>query len=139
LKLVISGGVEVGAPPGAPQNWALEQRAAGVIRVTGLYLETGALRADTWAIGYTTNGSAPAEDTPTVTQAMSGSGIEVLSYDLPAQANGTTVKVRLQTRRGAAPYSYSDGSTVLTATADAEGPAATDAGAAWPGRLPEEV
>lgn len=137
-QLVVAGGVGVGTPPSAPLDVRLELRAGGVVRVVALYAQEGDDRATVWAIGYTVDGSTPAEDTPTATQDIERtSGVEVLVYDLPAQANGTTVKVRVQTRRGAS--TYSDGSTVLTATADATGPAQVPGGDLWSGDLPEEV
>ena len=136
LRLDLSGGEEVTSPPAGPLDWRLELRPSGVVRVHGLYWQTGTLRADTWAIAYTVNGSTPAAGSPDVTEAIAAVGMAVLSYDLPAQANGTTVKVRLQTRRDS---SYSEDSTVNTATADAAGPAAPPAGDRWPGNLPEDL
>lgn len=146
VRMVIASGAEVEEPPLGPLSWHLELRAGGVVAVVGAYAEaTAALRADTWAIAYTTNGSTPAEDSPTVTvdmtstagQAPSG-GLAVLDYDLPAQSNGTTVKVRLQTYR-TSDTSYSDGSTVETATADASGPSAPGSGATWLGPTPADL
>jgi hypothetical protein len=138
VVLVVSGGAGQGTPPRAPVDVRLEQRAGGVVRVVALYYETGGDRADTWAVGYTVDGSTPAEDTPTTTQGFQhDEGPEILVLDLPAQAHGTTVKVRVQVRRGAA--TYSDDSTVLTTTADAQGPAAPDVLTSWPGPLPEGV
>lgn len=136
LRLDVASGAEVGSPPRAPSDVRLEVRAGGVIRVIGRYLEFGSLRATAWAIAYTTDGSTPAESTPDVTVSLSAGGMAVLSYDLPAASHGTTVKVRVQTQRGTA---YSEGSTVLTATADAQGPAAIEGGQRWIGRLPEDV
>lgn len=139
-QLVVAGGVAVGTPPSPPLDVRLELRAGGVARVVALYAQEGALRAATWTIAYTTDGSTPAEDTPTVTQAFARtSGVEQLVYDLPAQVHGTTVKVRVQVRRGSGPGVYSDGSTVLTLVADAQGPAAPSGGEVWPGSLPDEV
>lgn len=131
LKLEISSGLELENPPTAPLDVRLELRAGGVVRVIALYLELGALRADTWAIAFTTNGSTPPTDTPTVTQAVTD-GLAVLSYDLPAQAHGTTVKVRVQTRRVSV---YSDGSSVLTALADSVGPVAPTSAVSWAGPI----
>lgn len=142
LRLEIASGAEVVNPPAAPRSVRLSVQAGGVIRVTAIYFESeAAARADQWAIAYTTNGADPPTDTPTITPDLGGSGLAVLVYDLPAQAHGVTVKVRLQTRIGDAPgpYSYSDGSTVLTAVADAQGPAAPLAGRRWSGLLPEDL
>jgi len=71
---------------------------------------------------------------------MPTAGLALLSYDLPGQAHGTTVKVRLQTRRQDASWVYSEGSTIKSTTADAQGPTtAPPAGEAWPGSLPEDI
>jgi hypothetical protein len=135
--LVVESGAEAGSPPRAPLDVRLELRAGGVVRIIAIYAEEGSLRGDTWAIGYTTNGSTPAEDAPTVTSPFQNtSGAEVLVYDLPAQVHGTSVKVRVQVRRS---LIYSDGSTVLVAVADAQGPAAIPGGDIWAGALPDEV
>jgi len=142
--ITVSGGVALATPPTGAVEVALQLRASGVVRVVAYYipfLDGDTNRADEWSLAVTYDGSAPAEDTPDVTQAMTKSGAsEALVYDLPAQANGTTVKVRVQTRReDAGPvWVYSDGSSILTATADAAGPAAPGSADAWPGLLPEE-
>ena len=127
LRLDLSGGVETGTPPGAPLHWHLTNVGGGVVRVTGIYAQTGSDRAVDWSLAYTVNGSTPATDTPDVNVTMIVGGLAQLVYDLPAQANGTTVKVRLQTRRLDSGYVYSEDSTVETITADATGPAAVQA------------
>lgn len=135
IRLPISGGASVGAPPRAPADVRIQNVGGGVVKVFALYTELGDDRADTWAIAFTTNGVDPPEDAPDVTVAMLGSGVEVLEYLLPAQANGTTVKVRVQTRRSGT--AYSEGSQVLQVTADAVGPTAPVAGVSWPGSIQE--
>jgi len=135
LRLDLAGGEETTGPPQGPTDWRLELDAAGVVRVVGFYWESGALRADHWSIGYTTDGGDPPEDTPDVTVDLPA-GLAVLDYALPEQANGTTVKVRLQTRRG--DTVYSEDSTIKTATADAAGPTAPLDAQRWAGPLPEE-
>lgn len=138
VKLTITGGAAVVNPPQAPLNVQLELRAGGVVRVHAVYAEQGAARADTWAIAYTTNGSSPTAGSPTATQAfLTTSSVETLSFDIPAQPDGTTVKVLVQTRR--AGTIYSDPSAILTAIADAVGPAAIGAPTTWPGDLPEKT
>lgn len=143
LRLEISGGAVLLAPPIAPVQVKLELRPAGVIRVKAFYQQVDALRASEWAITYTTNGATPGTPpavSPTLSVAMSTSGAAVLEYDLPAQADGTTVKVRLQTRRNdSGTWRYSEGSTVLSLVADAAGPIAPLVLQQWPGRLPEGV
>jgi hypothetical protein len=124
VRMDLAAGVETTSPPAGPLRWHIENVGGGVVRIVAVYAESSTLRASQWAAAYTVNGSTPATDTPDVTQAMDASGLAVLTYDLPAQANGTTVKVRLQTRRFDDPsYTYSEDSEVQTITADASGPA----------------
>src|SRR3972149_2472753 len=59
---------EAGTPPRGPNEWRLEAKGAGVVRVWGLYYELGSNRADTWAIAYTLDGSDPPADTPDAPQ-----------------------------------------------------------------------
>ena len=124
LRLDLSGGVEIDSPPAGPLQWHLKNVGAGVVRIIALYLQDTSLRAEEWSIAFTTNGSTPATDTPTITPAITASGLAVLTHDLTGQADSTTVKVRLQTRRFDDPsYTYSEDSEVQTITADAAGPA----------------
>lgn len=133
----------------APGIWQLEVRAGGVVRVHGTYRELGAVRANYWWICWTNDGSTPISPggTPPPPQpspiqvAMVGTDLDVLEYDLPAQSNGTTVKLRLHVRRYNPPDEdvFSEGSEVLTATADAVGPTAPPGGDRWTGRTPQEL
>lgn len=133
-RLDISSDVEVDSPPQKPNDVRLELKANGVVRVLGLYAYTGDERADTWALTYTVNGSDPGSGSPDYTEDMATSGLCVFDYDLPAQANGTTVKVRLQTRRSGS-YSETDSDDIRTATADATGPSAPPGGSQWTGTI----
>lgn len=138
VRLPLSGGADAGVPPQAPQDVRLGVEAGGVVRVFALYLEVGSLRADEFAIAFTTDGSPPPVDTPDLTQAIpAGAGLAVLELALPAQADSTLVRVRVQVRRTGTPDVYSEGSSILDATADAVGPSAPLGGEAWPGSLPE--
>jgi len=119
LRLDLSGGAEAESPPAAPAIFRLEPAAGGVVRVIGFYWQTGDLRADSWAIAYSIDGSDPDADAPDLVATMPTSGPAILDYALPAQVEGATVKVRLQTRRATA---YSEDSVVLTARADVDGP-----------------
>jgi len=136
LKIVIAGGVAQGAKPGQPYNARLVALAAGVVQVLAFYapVADGANAATQWAIAYTIDGSIPPTGAPTITKAMGTGAIQVLSYKLPAQANGTIVKVQLQMRRGTV---YSDPLDVLQATANTAGPSAPLSLGTWPGTLPE--
>lgn len=145
LTLVIDAGAAQENPPNAPLDWRLEARAGGVVRIHAVYFQADALRAEQWSIAYTTDGGDPPADTPDLTQSFQGpGGVEILRYDLPAQAGGTTVKVRLQTRRNdgsdAVPdWVYSSGSTVLSIVAVDALPAAPLGGDRWPGEIPRTV
>lgn len=137
VRLVISAGAALPAPPSRPFTARLEARPAGVVRVVAAYagVADAANAADRWGIAYTTNGSTPAAGAASITKLMSGSGLEILAYDLPAQADGTVVKVQLQTMRGATVYS--DAGTVLSLTVDTGGPKFIEDLLAWPGSIPE--
>ena len=131
LRLDVATDVEVNRPPQGPLDWRLEERAGGVVRVVGVYYQAGALRATQWAIAYTTDESAPPEDTPDETVTMGSGGAVVVSYDLPAQEDATVVNVRLQTRRqDSETWYYSEGSTAKTVTVDTDGPTAPGSGGA---------
>jgi len=136
LRLELSGGSELSNPPKNPDDVRLVLRPGGVVRVIAFYSELSALRGTEWALAYTTNGVDPVEDTPTITKSIPAQGVGLFEQDLPAQVNGTTVKVRLQTRRGTI---YSDASTVQVATADALGPTAVIDSELWDGRIPEDI
>ena len=144
LRLDLAADVQIGNPPQAPSDLRLEAKAAGVVRIWGLYYELGDNRADQWAIAYTTDGSDPPEDTPDVTVAMPTQGLAVLQHDLAVLAHATTVKVRVQTRRNdgtdeSPSWIYSENSTILTLAADASGPTSPLDAERWPGGLPEEL
>jgi len=147
LRVDISGGVEITPPPEAPSIWNLEVRQGGVIRVNGSYLQLGVLRASEWAITYTVDGSEPGEPpavSPTTTVVILESGLAILAHDLPFQAAGTIVTVRLQTRRFDGVWVYSEGSTTKSAMADSFGGVPDESDAAldasfWVGRLPERL
>jgi len=125
LRMDLASGAVIDAPPWGPDDFRLLAKPSGVVQVVGLSLQAGDLAPDQWAIAYTTNGSTPAEDSPDVVQTISH---QVLAYDLPAQSHGTTVKVRLQTRRDDGSWRYSEDSEVLTITAVATGPETPPAG-----------
>jgi hypothetical protein len=122
-RLEIAGGVELSDPPSGPASAALEVRAGGVIRIVATYAESGANRAGQWAIAWTSDGSDPPADLPSVTREIGTRGAAVLVYDLPAVSDGDVVKVRVQTRRAEGEgWRYSQGSSVLTAVAGVLGP-----------------
>lgn len=143
LRLDVGAGVQTNNPPDAPLDVRLILRPGGVIRIQAIYAQLGALRASEWAITYTTNGSTPGTPpavSPTVTQSISGTTVSILEYDLPAQADGTTVKVRLQVRRNdVGTWVYSGNSSVLSAVADAVGPTSSEGAGVWRGKAPQEL
>lgn len=135
IRIVIASGVAIPTAPSKPMGAHLQVRPAGVIRVLAFYagISDGVNRATKWGITYTTDGSTPASGAASIRPPMSGSGLEVLSYDLPAQSDYTTVKVQLQTIRGTA---YSDPGSVLSATAKSFTSATTISTSEWTGRIP---
>lgn len=142
VRLEIADGELTGDRPAGPQIWQLTRRAAGVVRIDAvLYAAGGEAEPDQWAIAYTIDGSDPPEDSPDVTVDAGSGTLRVLQSDLPAQAHGTTVKVRLQTRRNVGSdespsWVYSADSTIKSLTAAVTGPTAPIHLAAWPGRIP---
>ena len=144
LRIDVSGGAGELQPPSEPQQWELVLRPSGVVRIQAAYIpwpdDAGGGRAEEWAICYTTDGGAPTPGSPQVTQAIAyGIGVAQLIYDLPAQANGTTVRVLLQVRRDDGSWTYSENTTDESATADAAGPSAPEHADAWPGLLSEDI
>jgi hypothetical protein len=144
LRLDITAGAVAGSPPNPANDCQLEVRAAGVVAVLAAYYQADTLMAEEWAVAYTFDGSPPPESTPDYTVAMDAQGLCVLEYDLAAQAHGTTVKARVQTRRNDGGWIYSEGSAILTATAYTPGPGAPDDAEPedlerWSGRLPEDA
>ncbi|MCG8407571.1 MAG: hypothetical protein MI923_20430 [Phycisphaerales bacterium] len=140
IRLDIVGGQVVNGPPQGPRHWALETRAGGVVAVVAHYHESGALRANEWAIAYTTDGSDPPAGAPNVTKTIKTLKLAMMQHELPAQFHGTTVKVRLQMRRNdgtdAMPaWVYSGSSTIQEITADTQGPAAVERAELWRGAI----
>lgn len=138
LALTLSGGAVAATLPSSPLSVQLLQIAGGIPQVIALYSPAadGTNAADTWSIGYTTDGTTPASNTPTATQAMRGSNLALLAYSLPAQSNGTVVKLQLQTRRGAV---YSTPGAVLSLTINTTAPASPAGLQSWPGQVSEGI
>jgi len=139
ITLVISGGAAQPNIPHLPPRARLIAMPGGVIRIVAFYTsaadaaDPNASAATHWAIAYTTDGSTPASGSPSVTVPISTGGMAILAYDLPAQANGTPVKVQLQMMIAGSPNIFSLPNTVLTATASTSGPTAPLAVASSPG------
>ena len=141
LLLTISGGQSGGQAPAGPLDWRLELAAGGVVRIVAAYYEEGDSRASQWSIAYTSDGSDPPADDADLTEDLPIGGLAVLSYQLPAAADGVLVKVRLQARRNDGTdelpvWVYSADSTIKSIVADAAAPSAPIAADRWPGQLP---
>ena len=150
-EMVIASGAQSINPPQIPAYWHLETKEGGVVRIIGVYDERGETRAEEWAITFTSNGSVPAVDTPTIDPgpSMDITGKEDLSYDLNTGGlpHGTTINARRQVRRdddGTWSYSPSEDLTLgqagyLTIDTDKIGPSVPVGAESWPGRTPEDL
>lgn len=146
-RLDVDSGVETISPPGKPFDVRLLRDTAGVIQVLAGYFESyQTIRANQFAINATFNGSDPGQDSPDYTRNMAKYGPQMLRYSLPPQVHGTTVKVRVQTRRNdgteiSPDYTYSETTAddVLTITADAQGPSVPMDAEIHPGAVAGEI
>lgn len=120
-----SSGGGASDPPATPTEWSLSNVGGGVVQVRGLYVQFGSLRAESWVINYTVDGSEPRESSTTTTfpatilSVMGSATLELLEQNLPTQSHGTEIKVRVQTRRGNT--AYSERSIVRSIIAEATG------------------
>jgi|SRR6185437_3286244 len=137
LTIEIVSGVAASTRPSPPYTAYLKVIAGGVVQIVAAYprVSDAANAAKQWAIAYTTDGSTPPSNAPSITPTMMTGPLALLSYNLPAQANGTVIKVQLQTLRSGV---YSLPGAVLSATASSIGPSAPLDLRAWPGQLPED-
>ena len=138
LKLEISSGSQLPTRPAAPQNVQALVLPATVIRVQGVYLAAvdGANAATEWAISYTTDGSAPTANSPTVVVAMSGGPMALLSYDLLTVPAAVSVRILVQVRRGTI---YSIPGAEVDVYSSTFSPLAPVDLQAWPGQLPADA
>ena len=140
LTVVISGGVALPTAPSGPTKLSLRQIDGGVPQINGYYTKStdGVNAADHWAVSYTTDGSTPPNNSPSFTPTMAGS-LAILSLSLPAQTDGTVVKVQVQTRRlvSVGVYAYSLPSEVQSITIKTSGPSSPIIANIWSGPLPE--
>ena len=121
IRLRVTAGLEAALPPLGATSWGLRVLAGGGVQVEAVYLDLNTLlRADDWAIAFTTDGTDPPADAPTTTVTFPSGQVVTLKHALAAQADGTTVKVRLQTQREGSTI-YSEHSYVLSVLADAVG------------------
>lgn len=123
-RLDLAAAAETISPPAGPLRWELRAVASGVVRVLGVYCQEGGLRAEEWALGYTTDGSTPPADSPDVTRAIAAVDLDYFDYELPAQSSAAVLKARLQTRRNDGSWVYSEGSKVISIAPDVAGPPA---------------
>ena len=146
LRLDLDTGAELAGPPNRQGDVRLELKAGGVVRVVAFYGQTaGVARAEEFAIYATFDGSDPGsgpDDIADYTVAIGTSGLAILTYDLPAQADDTEVKVRVQMSRddsGTDRFSDTSADDILTTNADAAGPVVLQETINWTGVLPEDL
>ena len=131
-------------PPTAPEYVSVVAADAGTVDAFFDYsrlVDLSANRADTWAIWYTTDGSTPDPDVDpvTATETMQFVGdVARLRYQVPAQVDGTTVKVIVRTRLAGSPDVDSTNTTIYTITADTDGPATPSRTTIHHGNITEE-
>jgi hypothetical protein len=138
LRFDAGSGV-VGQPPAAPRNVELVQTAPLAVRLSALYADAAAVRADEWAYSYTVDGSDPAADDPAETPALSRRGLDVLDVPITITGGVTVVKIRVQVRRNdgtieAPEWVYSENSAVVSLAIDGTPPDPAEAAVVWPGR-----
>lgn len=128
----------IDGPPPDPLDVRLEARPGGVVRVHALW--SGARDGtERWVVTYTDDGSTPLGApfwVPTIQQSFGGASLAVLEADLPASADGSTVRALVQVQSGTGLLSYSPG-VEASVVADAAAPSSSLAGAPWPGQSPE--
>lgn len=116
-RVTVAAGVQGTNAPDGDLDVRLEPRAGGVTRVHsrfGMPQETDR-RPIEWALWYTTNGSTPGSGSPNVTATLTRARRSaVWQYDLPAQADGTVVKVLVKVRKAGPVYQVSGTSANLT-------------------------
>jgi len=104
-RIEIDSGAKLPARQRKPARFWMAPDADGVVIVKAIYHKPRDANAETaathWAIWYTTDGSDPDTGTaPDYTETMTfAKGVARLAKSLPAQADGTTVKVAVRTRR----------------------------------------
>lgn len=141
--ITISGaGTQLTNAPSAPEVVLWEAAANGAFRVEGLYFyfqDLAAVQADQMLVFTRFDGTDPDPtiDTPTVINLTLADGAAFIDFTTATQADGTTGKVLLRTRRSA-DTSDSASSAIFTATADAVVPATPLGGMFFPGIAKED-
>lgn len=102
-RLYVTSGALGDIAPNGPLSVNVQNIGGGVVRITALAIqELGPQRPDTWAIWYTTDGSAPGSGSAQATAEMVwDNGRALLEYNVPAQSDGATVRAIVRTRRAA--------------------------------------
>jgi hypothetical protein len=125
---VAGDGTQTATPPSAPTDITGLALDGGVVQISAVYTPApdGDNAATTWLVYHRTNGTNPdpATDTPAETAMVNADGLVKLTWESAAQADGTTVKVLVRTRRDGTPDADSTNSTIVTVTAETSGPAA---------------
>lgn len=150
VRLELVGGQVVNGPPLAPHLWAVVPAPGGDVRLTGVYFQTGALKATHWGISgigqwIASTPFPPSPDNAQTFVPMGTGGIQVLDHTLDANLpHGTRVIMRLQTVRndGTAEtpiWVYSEGSETKEVVMLNAGPSVPLQAASLVGRLPEDA
>jgi hypothetical protein len=128
--LVVNASGNESQRPSAPSVQLIGQAVGGRARITANYdylVDLEAVRATTWSVWLTSNGTDPdpENDTPVYTGAMQFvDGQAKLDYTSAACSHGATLKAIVRTRRAGPPVVDSANTTIMSITADAVGPAA---------------
>jgi len=129
-QLTIAGGGSAATNPSAPIEQSIAQAANGAARIRATYdylSDEESVRGDTWAVWLTNTGVAPnpAVDPATYEEDMVFvDGEAKLDYTGGSNAHGATLKALVRVRKAGTPDVDSTNTAIMTATADAVGPAA---------------
>lgn len=105
-RIEIDSGTEVAPRPSAPDNTWMTQTAGGVVLVEALYAagpdQAVGSAADSFALWYTVDGSAPDPTQPAdATQPVGPGPTAAAQFSLGALADATVVRALVRMRRGA--------------------------------------
>jgi hypothetical protein len=105
--LFVDAGGNLVSPPSPPEDPAAAPAAGGTVLITATYAydADGAAQADAFLVYVRTDGTFPdtSLDTPAVVAMTKADGVAKLEYTTSAQAEGTTVKAIVRTRRTGTP------------------------------------
>lgn len=117
FRMEIVGTALVDNPPSAPDRFWFEQTTGGVLAVCSSYApakDTGGVVADSFALWWTDDGSAPGSGTADATATATTPGtIATARFELGAIAAGTTVRALVRMRYGTVDSENDDGITLV--------------------------